>query len=171
MNNLSDFLISLLVIAFLPALFEEVLFRGGLQNLLSRWTKKPILALIITSIVFSAIHGSYLGFLSRGVLGFILGWVFYRTNNLWISIFGHFINNGLALVVLYASTSPGKKIDPAAMEDHFPIILVVISAILLVYLFRLFEKVAAKQIDHPGEEAMMPGYTDFDPTSWTNNPQ
>ena len=43
MDNFSDYLIAMIMVAFLPALFEETLFRGGLQNLLSRWFKKPIL--------------------------------------------------------------------------------------------------------------------------------
>jgi uncharacterized protein len=68
MDNVWDYIISVLVIALLPAVVEEALFRGGLQNLLSRWFKLPIVAVIITSIIFSAVHGSYLGFLSRFAL-------------------------------------------------------------------------------------------------------
>jgi membrane protease YdiL (CAAX protease family) len=93
MDNFTDYILSVVVIAFLPALFEETLFRGGIQNLLSRWFKKPVLAIIVTSIIFSAIHGSYLGFLSRFALGFVLGWIYYRTGNIWLNIIGHFFNN------------------------------------------------------------------------------
>jgi len=93
MNNFTDYIISVIMIAFLPAVFEETFFRGGIQNLLSRWFKAPIVAIIVTSIIFSAVHGSYLGFLSRFALSFILGWMYYRTGNIWLNIVGHFTNN------------------------------------------------------------------------------
>ena len=58
MNGVGDYILSLLIVALLPAVFEETIFRGALQNLLSRWMKAPIWAIVITSIIFSALHGS-----------------------------------------------------------------------------------------------------------------
>ena len=100
MNDFWDYIISVIVIALLPAVLEEMLFRGGMQNLFSRWFKKPILAIIVTSIIFSAVHGSYLGFLSRFALGFVLGWMFYRTGNIWLNIIAHFFNNAVAITAI-----------------------------------------------------------------------
>ncbi|MEO6228791.1 MAG: CPBP family intramembrane glutamic endopeptidase [Ferruginibacter sp.] len=164
MDNLGDYIISVIVIAFLPAVFEEALFRGGIQNLLSRWFKKPIVAIIITAAVFSAIHLSYLGFLSRFALGFILGWIYYRTGNIWLNIIGHFFNNAVAVTVLYYTSKPGEKIDPSKIEDHFPIIIGLTCLGVLYGLFKIFEVVSKKYIYHPGEEIAMPG------TINTNNP-
>lgn len=158
MNNVWDYLISVIVIAFLPALFEETMFRGGLQNLLSRWTKQPILSIVITAIIFSAIHGSYLGFLSRFALGFILGWVYYITGNIWLNIIGHFINNGLAVTVLYFSTTPGSKVNPAAIEDHYPLWTGLVSIAIVIALCKVFDTVTKKNIDRPGQEVLIPGY-------------
>ena len=157
MDSFGDYLLSLLVIALLPAVFEETLFRGGLQNLFSRWFKMPIVAIILTSIIFSAIHLSYLGFMSRFALGFILGWFYYRTGNLWLSILGHFFNNGVAVTVLYLSSKPGQAIDPTKIEDKFPLIWALVGLGAIYGLFILFEKVSGKLIDQPGEEVKMPG--------------
>ncbi len=174
MDNFTDYLLSLLVIALLPALFEETLFRGGLQNLLSRWFKMPVLAIVVTAIVFSAIHGSYLGFLSRFALGFVLGWIFYRTGNLWLSIIGHFFNNAFAITVLYITTKPGQKPDMSKMDEGLPLWAGLASMVLVVALFYLFDKVSVKEIDQPGEEKPMPGvaYTDNpfeeEPVSYNN---
>ena len=99
------------MLAILPAVFEETLFRGGMQNLLSDGRSMPVLAIIVTSIVFSAIHFSYLGFLSRFALSFILGWMYYRTGNLWLSIIGHALNNAVALTVLYVMKLEEPDID------------------------------------------------------------
>lgn len=164
MDNFLDYLVSVVMIAFLPAVFEETIFRGGLQNLLSRWFKKPILAIVVTSIIFSAIHGSYLGFLSRFALGFVLGWVYYRTGNIWLNIIGHFFNNAFAITMLFISTKPGAKTDPSKIDDHFPLWFGVVGIALVYWLFKYFEKVSKNDIDRPGEEVLIPGYID------TNNP-
>ena len=164
MDNFFDYLVSVVMIAFLPAVFEETLFRGGLQNLLSRWFKMPIVAVVITSIIFSAVHGSYLGFLSRFVLGFVLGWVYYRTGNIWLNIIGHFFNNAFAVTALYISTKPGAAPDPSKIDDHFPL-WIGLAGIAAVYgLFIFFEKLIKDDIDRPGEEVLIPGYID------SNNP-
>ncbi len=164
MDNVSDYIISVIVIALLPAVFEETLFRGGIQNLLSRWLKIPVLAVVITAIVFSAVHGSYLGFLSRFALGFVLGWVYYRTGNIWLNIIGHFFNNAAAVTSLYLSTRAGEKIDPSKMEEHFPLWGGLLSIAVVVGLFILFEKINKKDIDRPGEEVLIPCY------NFSNNP-
>jgi membrane protease YdiL (CAAX protease family) len=158
MDNIWDYIISVIVIAFLPAVFEETLFRGGLQNLLSRWFNKPVLAVIITSIIFSAIHGSYLGFLSRFALGFVLGWFYYRTGNIWLNIIAHFVNNAVAVTSLYIYSKPGQAIDPSKIDDHFPMVLGLVSIAAVIGLLMLFEKISTKDIGHPGEEVLIPGY-------------
>jgi len=164
MDNFWDYLISVIIIAFLPAMFEEILFRGAIQNLFSRWFKMPILSIVITAIIFSAIHGSYLGFLSRFALGFVLGWMYYRTGNIWLNIIGHFFNNAFAITVLYISSKPGEKLDPSKMEDHFPLWIGLASIAAVYALFILFEKVSNKEIDMPGKELPMPG------VEYSNNP-
>ncbi len=164
MNGISDYLISLFVIALLPAVLEEIMFRGCWQNLLSRWFKMPIVAVIVMSAFFSAVHGSYLGFLSRFALGFVLGWMYYRTGNIWLNIIAHFFNNALAATSLYLSGKPGKAIDPSAMDDHFPMWAGVLSLVAVVGLFIAFEKVSKYQVDRPGEEVLIPGY------NFSNNP-
>ena len=158
MNSFGEYLISVVIIALLPAVFEEVLFRGALQNLFSRWFKLPVFAVIFTSLLFSAIHFSYLGFLSRFALGFILGWVYYRTGNIWLNIVAHFVNNALAVTALYVTTKPGEKVDPSKINESSPVWLILLSLAALAFLFVLFERVIKNNIDRPGEEVLMPGY-------------
>lgn len=156
MDNFTDYLISLLVIALLPAVFEETLFRGGIQNLLSRWTRAPVLGIVLTSVLFSAVHLSYLGFLSRFALGFVLGWMYYRTGNIWLNILGHFFNNAFAVTALYI-TSHGGKVDASKLDERFPLWLGLGSIAIVYGLFKLFEKMSEREIVSPGEELQMPG--------------
>jgi uncharacterized protein len=158
MNNVWDYIISLSIVALLPAVFEEVIFRGALQNLLSRWLKAPIWAIVITAIIFSAIHGSYDGFVPRFVLGFVLGWLFYRTGNIWVSIVAHFINNGIGITILYYYSQPGKPTDLNKIDDRFPIWLGVVGVAAVIGLLYAFDKVSKDEIDQPGQEVLLPGY-------------
>ncbi len=164
MDNFSDYIISVLVIALLPAVFEETLFRGGIQNLLSRWFKLPVLAVVVTAIIFSAVHGSYLGFLSRFALGFVLGWIYYKTGNIWLNIAGHFLNNAVAVTALYFTTKKGEIVDPSKIDDHFPLWIGLVSVVLVVGLFVVFDRVSKKAEYMPGEEVPIPSVYDF------NNP-
>lgn len=155
MNNFTDYLVSLFMLAILPALFEETLFRGGLQNLLSRWIKLPALAIIITSLVFSAVHFSYIGFLSRVVLGFLLGWMYHRTGNLWLSIIGHMVHNGVAITALYVMRLKDPAMKIADAGPQMPLWTGLISLGVVLGLLFLFEKVNQYQVEKPGEELVM----------------
>jgi len=152
MDSPLDYVISIIIVAFLPAVFEETLFRGALQNLLSRWTKMPILSIALAATIFSLVHFSYLGFLSRFVLGFILGWLYYRTGNIWLNIIGHFCNNAVALTALYVLTKPGQKLDAAQADQHFSIWSGIVSFVVVCALLVLFDQVSKKEIDNPGKE-------------------
>ena len=136
MTSLTDYLLAILVMALAPAVFEEVLFRGAFQKVFVGWTKNAWAGIIITSILFSAIHFSFFGFLPRIALGLILGLIFYYTNNLWLSILLHFLNNGFVVTQLYILSAQGKAIDKV-MDETMPIWWGSIALILLVVLFRL----------------------------------
>lgn len=136
MKSFTDYLLAILVMALAPAIFEEVLFRGAFQQVFVGWTKNAWAGIIITGILFSAIHFSFFGFLPRIALGLILGLIFYYTNNLWLSILLHFLNNGFVVTQLYILSAQGKAIDKV-MDETMPIWWGSIALILLVVLFRL----------------------------------
>ncbi|MEN9299838.1 MAG: hypothetical protein RLZZ429_2151 [Bacteroidota bacterium] len=136
MTSFTDYLLAMLVMALAPAIFEEVLFRGSFQQVFVGWTKNAWAGIIITSILFSAIHFSFFGFLPRIALGLILGLIFFYTNNLWLSILLHFLNNGFVVTQLYILTAQGKSIDKV-MDETMPIWWGIIALVILVVLFRL----------------------------------
>ena len=109
-RTLPGLLTSILLVAVLPAVFEEVFFRGGLQGLLLRWLKSPVAAIVISSLIFSAIHFSWYGFIPRFMLGIVLGTVFYLTGNIWYTILMHFVNNLVAVLGLYYMHINNKEI-------------------------------------------------------------
>jgi uncharacterized protein len=138
LKNSKDYVIALVIMAFLPAFCEETLFRGGLQNFLTRGTNNPWLSIIVVSILFSLAHFSFYGFLSRFFLGIVLGAIFHYSGKLWLSILAHFINNALAITLLYVYTQQGKPMQEAMKQDaaSFWGILAVPVVIGLFYLFK-----------------------------------
>ncbi|MEP7232209.1 MAG: CPBP family intramembrane glutamic endopeptidase [Ginsengibacter sp.] len=144
-NSFPKYLISLVVIGLLPGLFEEICFRAGLQNILTRWFKGPWVAIILTSVVFSIIHISYYGFLVRFGLGVILGLVYYYSGNLWLSALFHFLYNGLQVTVLYVMTLSGKKSPSKDIEENFPLWAGVIALVLIIFLFQKFKEYSLLQ--------------------------
>lgn len=138
LKNNKEYILALIIMAFLPALCEETLFRGGLQNFLTRGTKNPWFSIIVVSILFSLAHFSFYGFLSRFFLGIVLGAIFHYSGKLWLSIVAHFINNALAVTVLYIYTQQGKSMQDAMKQDaaSFWGIVAVPAVIGLFYLFK-----------------------------------
>lgn len=145
MKNNRDYLVSLFVVAFCPAVFEEALFRGGFQQIFVGWTKRPWLGILITSILFSAIHLSFFGFLARAALGMVLGYVFYFSRNLWLNIALHFLNNAIIVSIFYSFSKSGKSIaEVEKITDKSSLsavlLLAPISIMALISLFISFKK-------------------------------
>jgi len=168
MNNSTDYILSLLMLAILPAMFEETIFRGGLQNLLSRWWKMPIFSIVVTAVIFSIVHGSYFGFLSRAVLGFLLGWMYYRTGNIWLNIIAHAANNAFAVTAIYLMRLKDPKMDIAKADVNLSMWWGLISLVVIFVLFILFEKFSQYQINKPGEEVIIRDQ-DLNKPSWVTD--
>lgn len=139
-HSTQGFIVSLLLMALLPAICEETLFRGGLQNFLSRATGRPWLAILIVSILFSLAHFSYYGFLVRLFLGIVLGVVYERTRNIWLSATVHFLNNALAVAQFYWLVHQGKDIKAALNDDVSFSYWGLLGIPVLIVLFRLLKK-------------------------------
>ncbi|MEO6489198.1 MAG: CPBP family intramembrane glutamic endopeptidase [Ferruginibacter sp.] len=130
-----EFLMAILIMAFFPALFEEVFFRGALQNLLVRWWRQPIIAILVTSVVFSLIHMSIYLFFSRLILGFLLGLMYHKTKNIWVNVIAHFINNAIAVCQLFYLGNRKEKIDVTKLDPEIHWSLAIVGIIILYYLF------------------------------------
>jgi uncharacterized protein len=90
---------SLFLIALLPALCEEVFFRGLLMKFGYSIFKKWWLAITVSALVFAAFHTSISEFVPIFIAGVILGTVYYLTSSLWMNILLHLVFNGLQLLL------------------------------------------------------------------------
>ena len=102
-DNIGVLLINIGLMALLPALAEEVSFRGTLQQILAQGKLKGQIHIAIwaTAFIFSAIHMQFYGFIPRMLMGAMFGYIFVWTGTLWVPILMHFTNNGLAVLAYY----------------------------------------------------------------------
>lgn len=140
MKSVTDYIISLVVIALLPAIFEEMLFRGALQPVMIALTRNSFAGILITSVFFSAIHMSYYGFLPRLALGVIIGYVFYFSRNLWLSSITHFLYNAVGITQIYALSKQGPLTQDAMKDNLFPLYFGLLAAGTLYVIFIFFRK-------------------------------
>lgn len=94
-------LFNLFMIAFLPAIGEELLFRGVIQRIFSNWTRSHHWGIWISAILFSALHVQFYGFVPRMLLGVLFGYLLIWSGSMWLPILAHFFNNGFAVVAMY----------------------------------------------------------------------
>ena len=115
----SDLLMNLLVMAFLPALSEEILFRGTFQTLMGE-PRHPHTAIWSCAILFSAIHLQFYGFIPRLLMGAILGYLVAWSGSLWLPIIGHATNNAFAVLTYFVCQHSGidsELADNIGTED------------------------------------------------------
>ena len=128
------FILAIFVIAVIPAIGEELLFRGLLQNILKRIFKNYHVAIWIAAILFSAIHFQFYGFIPRILLGALFGYLYVWTGNLLIPIVAHFLNNGISLFALYIYQKGLTDIDVESTETFPTVYIIIFSALFVVTL-------------------------------------
>ena len=140
-KGIGGMLFNVFMIAFIPAVGEELLFRGVVLRLFKEWTKNVHIAVIISAILFSALHLQFYGFLPRFFLGVILGYSFAWTGSLWIPMLIHFINNAFAIVYIYATGSTdliNSDVESIGSSDNA--FVVVASFAFLTFLLLILYK-------------------------------
>ena len=143
-SSLNQMLAGIFVIGLLPAIGEELVFRGLIQREIWRASLKIHLAIWLSAGIFSTIHFQFFGFIPRLLLGALFGYLYYWSGNLLIPIFSHFVNNAFIVVMVYLNQIEVTTIDIEGGEAPpltFVIASVILSAGLLYYLWNHYTKV------------------------------
>ena len=141
-TTISGLLVNLLLMAVLPALSEEITFRGVLQRLLNFQlsTFNSHLAIWLTAIIFSAIHMQFYGFVPRMLMGALFGYMLVWTGSLWVPMLMHFVNNGMAVLLYFMANRAHWDMDKVdAIGTGNTLWLGIVSLVLTVvgiYMFR-----------------------------------
>jgi hypothetical protein len=130
-NTLGNMISNLFVVAFMAGLSEEIFFRGFIQRLFIENKLNHHLAIWITAILFSAIHLQFFGFVPRVLLGAVLGYLYFYSGNLWLSIIAHTVNNGFAVVMAYVTGSIDNDPISNIERESMSLLLALFSGILI----------------------------------------
>ena len=139
-----NMLVNLLVLAFIPAVCEEFVFRGVVQKTLVQWMRNPHVAILIAAAIFSITHFEVFLFVPRFVLGVVLGYIYFYSRTIWASALAHFTNNAIIVVMYYISATNGLGIDPQHLQIPHPVLFGAISLILTTIVVIFIAKIGAK---------------------------
>lgn len=136
----THFILAFIVVAIIPAIGEELLFRGLIQNMFSKAFNNPHIAIWLTGFIFAAIHMQFFGVMPRMFLGVLFGYLYHWSGKLSVAMIGHLVNNGLALIALYLAQKDIVQVSPEQMEEAAPWPAVLVFAVISFFLLKTFYK-------------------------------
>jgi len=132
MKGPADLLFSIFLVGILPAIGEELFFRGILQKIFIQIFKKAWPGIIFTAALFSAFHGQFMGFIPRMAMGIVLGALYWFSGSIFVSMIGHFIFNTINVLLIYfkiaemdSKTSSGWVISLTGLASMVIVILLI----------------------------------------------
>lgn len=159
-DNIPQLMLNLLIMALLPAVAEELCFRGTCQGLFVFGTAGPSytkarlrththVAVWVTAVLFSTLHFQFYGFLPRLLLGALLGYMLCLSGSLYVPMLAHFTNNAFAVICFYLE---GKGLLDADQVDSLgsgeTLWLGLISLVLGGALLWLFVRTQSSTLRH-----------------------
>jgi len=148
LNSIPELVLAFIAIAIIPAVGEEIIFRGLIQNDFYRATRNAHVAIWMSAFLFSAIHMQFYGFVPRVLLGALFGYLYFWSGNLWMPVLAHFVNNGFTLLtwVLYQKKAIDVDIENVQPSLYQVIISMIFSAFLLYMYKNFFNKLPKSDI-------------------------
>ena len=154
-NNAGEFLLVLLTVAIVPAIGEEIVFRGFVQNELINIIRNPHISILITAAIFSFIHFQFFGFFPRMLLGIILGYLYFWSGNITVSILMHFTNNAMAVIAMNMYKKGYLNVDLESAKD-IPLESIFASILLCATLMYLCYNLYKKRTDIKENNVFIP---------------
>ena len=145
-DNAGAMFFNIFMMAMLPAIGEELIFRGLLHKIFVKWTGSIHAAIIVTGFLFSLMHLQFYGFFPRWVLGVIFGYMMVWSGSIWLPIFAHFLNNAAIVCVSYLihkGTLSEKIEDYGTNAADIPVIIAATS-ICAAIMWMMWRKWKAK---------------------------
>jgi uncharacterized protein len=145
-ESVGGLIFNLFMVAVLPALGEELLFRGVIQKILTDMTRNHHWGIWISAALFSALHMQFFGFIPRMLLGAMFGYILVWSGSLWMPILAHFINNATAVIALWLID---KGVISSAIEEfgvgweywYYALPSLVIGTLIMIAIRQQYQKV------------------------------
>jgi uncharacterized protein len=132
-----DLLMTVLLAGALPAIGEELFFRGILQKLFIQIFRSAWPGIIFTAFLFSAFHMQFMGFIPRMALGIILGALYWYSGSIFTSMLGHFIFNSISVFLIYYKVA---DMDSNTSISMGYVLIGLASLLIIIFLIRYLRK-------------------------------
>lgn len=116
-------------------LTEELFFRGLLLPLIGRFFNNIWVGIFLSGFIFGLMHSSFYDLIPISIIGFIFGYIYYKTNNLWLTIFIHAFYNSSQVFLNYLFTIKAINFDIDSLEN-ISIFVVIPCAFLATFLIQ-----------------------------------
>ena len=129
-------ILNLFLIAVLPAVGEELIFRGVFQKIFYNLFKSGHLAIWFSAFLFSTLHFQFFGFIPRLILGLVFGYLFFWSGSLWVPVISHFVNNAFPVILSYIQDYGHLNTHtdfPLWQQTIITLLSVAISLVILIY--------------------------------------
>jgi membrane protease YdiL (CAAX protease family) len=136
-DNHWEFIFGLLVVAVLPGIGEELLFRGLMQPKITKLTGNVHAGIWITALIFSFFHFQFYGLIPRMLLGALFGYLYIWSGNLIVPMIAHFVNNGFTLLMIYLNKLEVTSMDIESTEV-VPTSMILFSILVTAFLLFAF---------------------------------
>ena len=144
MKSPGDLLMTILLAGALPAISEELFFRGILQKLFIQIFRSVWPGIIFTAFLFSAFHMQFMGFIPRMALGVILGALYWYSGSIYTSMLGHFIFNTINVFLIYFKVA---DLDANTSISLGYILIGLASLIIIIFLIKYLRKQSITNYD------------------------
>lgn len=142
--NGSNLAVGIIIFGLLAAVSEEFLFRSVIQKAFVKLFKNAHVGIIVTAIVFSAVHSDFYGFFPRVILGLMLGYMFWLSGSIWASIIMHFVNNSTIVMLYYLNKIGTINIDIEKFGTTDSAFLIILSLMVTVAIFIICNRLKNK---------------------------
>ena len=137
--SVPELMLNIVIIALIPAIAEEFFFRGFIQQYLTKVTKNYHISVWVTALAFGLIHFNIVSLLPLVFLGAILGYIYHYSQNIWISILAHFINNASLLWFVYKYSFDTEIIGEKSVSTQSLVFSIVMTFALLFFMYTAWD--------------------------------
>ncbi len=128
-------------IAVVPAVCEEIMFRGYVMRLLEK-SSGVILAILLSGLIFGLFHLRITQLIPLSLIGMLLGWVTIKTGSLYPAVIMHFVHNGATVLAVHFYP---QLLEVDTTDALPPWWLIIFSFVLTGYFIYLFSRITANQ--------------------------
>jgi len=155
-DSIWGLLFNIFMVALLPALGEELLFRGVIQRIFINWTRSVNWGIWISAILFSALHMQFYGFIPRMFLGVLFGYLLIWSGSIWLPIIAHFLNNSIAVIGLYfidkqLLTPKIEEYGSTTDSYYMAVVSLLLSSLIMWLIWHGYNALKTKPNNNPSE--------------------